>query len=412
MPGGLLSVRSLVTEFETSRLTDTTDANGRAAVQVQLGVVAGEQGVEVKVPSLGVADTARYTAQPGAPDSIAFASPDTAVTFGTSYTPAFRVLDLWRNVRSGDPVVLSILEGAAQLTLDGSISATEPTRVTVLATSGGVSDTAHVSFVPPGAFAAVRSVSGQFQLVTMRFDGTGASTLASLKTANALPVWAADGSRVVYQDLGDGSDTRSHLYSVTTQGVRTPVLPAAAFTGEANPSLTADGQWVYFAGAQGTSAWNGYWRAHLDGSSVQQLSVIPTVYAPEVSPSGNLVAYATWDVTIDDAGISVVDPATGSTTPLVSGNLPSWSYDGARIAYIGHGGALSLMNADGTAARVVSTEHLYGVTYGVSARPSWSSDGSWLLMRGPGRLELVNVATGAVVPLPYAVDLFQPAVKR
>src|SRR5256884_6433674 len=66
----------------TSLVVDTTDANSRATALVQLGSVAGETGVEVTVPVLGLVDTARYRVRPGATDSVALTPLDTAVYRG------------------------------------------------------------------------------------------------------------------------------------------------------------------------------------------------------------------------------------------------------------------------------------------------------------------------------------------
>jgi Tol biopolymer transport system component len=84
----------------------------------------------------------------------------------------------------------------------------------------------------------------------------------------------------------------------------------------------------------------------------------------------------------------------------VPGQFPSWSPDGSRIAYVPQlGGTLRLMNSDGTNQRALTSALR---TY-VEGPISWSSDSKWLLARSnAGMLDLVDVETGTVLPLPYS----------
>jgi hypothetical protein len=65
------------------------------------------------------------------------------------------------------------------------------------------------------------------------------------------------------------------------------------------------------------------------------------------------------------------------------------------------------MNADGSGAHLVSTVHHYDGSF----EPTWTPDGNFIVIRGPTTTELVEVATGAVIPLSFGTRLYQPAAQ-
>ena len=89
----------------------------------------------------------------------------------------------------------------------------------------------------------------------------------------------------------------------------------------------------------------------------------------------------------------------------VSGQRPSWSPDGSRIAFVPEGGGpLHLINAaDGSGEQVLTPPDR---TY-MEASISWSPDSKWLLAKAnAGVLDLIEVATGKTLPLAYT-EAFQ-----
>jgi len=72
-----------------------------------------------------------------------------------------------------------------------------------------------------------------------------------------------------------------------------------------------------------------------------------------------------------------------------------------------YGGPVSVVNSDGTGAHQVSPA---GRGYEEESL-TWSTDGAWLVARAAGTLELINVNTGAALPLGYATQFVEPAWK-
>ncbi len=88
------------------------------------------------------------------------------------------------------------------------------------------------------------------------------------------------------------------------------------------------------------------------------------------SPDGKQLLYA-----CHDAGwnVWVYDPVAGSQRRLTEpgdNRVPAWSRDGRRIAFMSGIGGLSVMEADGSGARVLTSKGHR------DAPPSWSPDGS------------------------------------
>ncbi len=123
--------------------------------------------------------------------------------------------------------------------------------------------------------------------------------------------------------------------------------------------------------------------------------------------------------------IRIIDVATGTLKPVgVNGVYPSWSPNGAYVAYLSASdGTLMVMNPDGSNRRaIVSLGQAYGQRF---ARQSiaWSPDSRWLVLNGgpdgntyDGAVEgtylvLVRVTTGQVVPLLYATEMDSPSWK-
>jgi Tol biopolymer transport system component len=127
---------------------------------------------------------------------------------------------------------------------------------------------------------------------------------------------------------------------------------------------------------------------------------------PAPSPDGSKVAFVSGGSSITgDNAIRIFDVATRVVSSLIAqGSHPRWSPTGEQIAYISSGKRLSLVNPDGSGNRAVN-----GKSYGGPI--AWSPDGQWILAGVSGPLELVHVATGTTIPLPYSISMAAPSWK-
>lgn len=65
------------------------------------------------------------------------------------------------------------------------------------------------------------------------------------------------------------------------------------------------------------------------------------------------------------------------------------------------------MNVDGTGLRAITAPNIH-----YREEPlTWSPDSRWIVARSDNGLDLIEVATGTIIPLPYARRLFAPSWK-
>jgi WD40 repeat protein len=377
-------------------VADTTDGKGQAGVRVRFGSLAGEGGIVVTVPTLGIRDTARYTVQPGAPARVLIAPRDTGVTIGRSFTLRAAVVDRYANARAESPA----WSGTGGLTISGgSMTASGFGRYEVRATYPGIDgDSTSVAALPVGRIAATTATTGYLggPLVMMDLDGGTRVEVPLEGTVYGLD-WAPDGRVVV---APGGSDAT--LIAVSASGKIERFLSGSTASSEAYPSFSGDGKTVFFAGraADAGDTENHLWRADADGTNVQATTIplsFPwgTSYGP--SPDASKMVF--------HSQIYDVHTETVTAMPL---SVPSWRWSpkGDLIAFAGD--VVGVVRPDGSGRRVlVSGFNLYG-----DQTIDWSGDGAYLVFRGrTGSLELVEVATGTRVTVPFTARFAQPALR-
>ncbi|HKP76097.1 MAG TPA: hypothetical protein VJT67_11185 [Longimicrobiaceae bacterium] len=385
--------------------TATTDATGRVAVSVMLGRVAGAATVNITVPTLGYATSATFSVVPGAPAHFDLSPADSAVYVGSSYALRSRFLDRWGNPVTA-PGVTYTSSAAAATVSGGSVNGVSVGRAQIVAQTagGGVADTVFVSVVPQGTLLA----SSGDGIYVFGLDGSGMRRVVTAVGARAAR-WFPNGQQFVYT-LGLG-----HAYVSDLNGSVHTLLqdPSSSFQGEIWAHPSRDGQWVYFGGYSGFE-FRGYpYRVHPDGTG---LSLVPgfvpddrTQAHPSASPTGDRVAYFRERSDSRDVVIRV-QRLDGTFSALdIPGHSPEWSH-GDSIAFLDlqgrSEGPIKLMASNGTGQRYVGTASSY-YDFGID----WSPDDKFIVAREVfrGRLELIEVATGRIIPLPYSSALSSPA---
>jgi Tol biopolymer transport system component len=377
-----------------------TDDRGRAVVPVRLGGVAGDASLEVRAPSLGVVDSAYYVIRPGTPVRTVALPHDTIVYLGTAYRLRAGTADQYGNVVAGGG---SIDAGpAVTLGADLAVSgvAYGPSRIVVRA--GGWTDSAQVTVVPRGHFAAMQGYQST-GLLAQNLDGSGKLSFAGAGSGRAYspgPTWSPDGREIAY---AQGTFGEQHLYVQPLDGAarRLIAAPPAGLVEEIWPAWSRDGQWIYFSGRPPSFSGYALWRASPDGATVEPLSTGQAAYESQVivspSPDGGQLAYS------GNRALRLYDQATHVTTSLsVRADAVSWSPDGRRIAFVGEDGA-GVVNVDGSGPIVIDRP---GGSSDLGI--SWSPDGAWLLYRGNTYLELYQVDTGLRIPLRFTYGYNDP----
>ena len=396
-----IAVANLNSQYFTGFVSDSTDLQGRAAVLIELGSVAGRAGVVITVPELGFTDTAWYTVQPGRPARFVLGVSDTVVMRGGAWNIGARVMDRDGNGVPLDSVSYASINSSATVTASGRITAISEGRAGIEVRFGTALDTSWASIVPPGVLVAVRPYNGVY---LMNLNGTGLRTLTPSSDYSLFPQWAPDGHRITIYE-GDPYST-ARLTALALDGTRTLLVPTpgSALGGAAWARPDMNGV-LYFAGPRSDNHAMAVWRMNADGSALVKLGDPTNIYDfthPAPSPDGKTVLYD-----FDQQGIMAIDVVTGTAHALgLQGVFPVYSPDGAHIAYINYS-ALMIANSDGTNARVLSASFYNDQV----TAPSWSADGKWILAPRPGQVPaVVRVSDGVVLPLPYLSGYFQYAL--
>jgi hypothetical protein len=386
-----------------------TDADGRMAYRVQFGQLAGTVTIVAFTPTLGAADSTRYTIEPGAASRVTLLPKDTAVFIGGRVTVRPTVTDRNGNVR-GDTVQLRVASPAAAL--EGtSVRGVSFGRATLLAVLGTKVDSAYVSVVPHGTIAAYAPISSTGQAValyTMNLDESDfreiRQTVVGAGYFGDMPVAWLGATKLIYHDNNWNHTKQLYVHDLTTGIARRFLASGDQMEMENFPRVSRDGAWVYFGGG----AYSSYllYRARPDGTGLERVSPVTGAsiqWAPAPAPDGAQVAYVNQG-TFYVGQLEVIDVATRRARTLgAAGTMPRWSPDGAQIAFIAQAGPyatssgdLSVMRPDGSATRVVPTstsKYVGGI--------DWSPDGKYLVAStDTGRLAVVEVATGTEVLLP------------
>ena len=384
--------------------TENTDALGRASASVQLAALAGPGKLEIVALDLGYADTALYTVFPGQRVGVHFAPDDTLVIVGSQFQSRASAVDQNGNPRP-DAISYAVPDGKLDISATGVITTLSTGRVRVIVQSGSA-DTGWINIVPDGTIAAYRAGVLPEGIVTFVLDGSHVTWLAPA-VQDLLPTsprWDPNGNRVLFNSQG----TAPRLYVVDLQGNQGRLLsptPAGLLEeSAANPALMSGR--IYFTALVSGLAGSAIWRANRDGSNAVEVWRDPngnTASKPAPSPDETKLAYVQNDDTI--RLLDLISGTLSSWTP--PGRVVQWSPIGDRIAYVGQNFELHVVDPDGTGDHVISPpgHTSFGWSFG------WSPDGNWIVARTDSHLELIEVATGAVMVLPYGGSYYSPAWK-
>lgn len=368
---------------------DTIGTDGRALARVKLGGLIGTARLRILVPEFGLQGSALYTIQAGRVALVLGAPHDSALLVGGRYPIRVRSWDRASNIVP-DQTTLTSLDPNLTI-VGGEVVAGSIGRGRILVRSAtGLTDTTFVSVVPDGILSAFSNQGW----VLFHTDGSLIQQRPTPQGGNAgfTANWAPDAlTQVIDQSAGP-------LRVLDLTGaVRN--LPWPGNTTELYPSYSADGTWIYFA--RGDTAGFTIHRVHPDGlGDTTVIALSGNDVAPAPAPDGNRIAY-TINGPMD---LRLYDLRTRSTTRLGRGHIPAWSPDGTRIAFLDDD--IGIMNADGTGIRrLTQGQHL-------QLGFDWSPDGKWIVADGsPYSLVLIDVSTGAVLPLGYSSGWATPSWK-
>jgi Tol biopolymer transport system component len=263
-------------------------------------------------------------------------------------------------------------------------------------------------FSPDGTRLVFWGDGSPDSLFVAKVDGTGIRKLVGdlWISTNQKVSWAPDNHRLVLstENGPDRLDEQLVIVDTNTGAVTRLDLRTATFTRALVPSWSPDGQWIAFEGIPADSPKPpAYWVVRPDGSGARQLAtsrvpanLVDPRWAPD--PGRVRLAYTAVATPLSPFGVYVLDLASGEETRISAAGedaiLPTWSPDGARLAWLtgpNQDGVKIAPVADPT--RTVTLPERDAIT-----APIWSPDGTRLYTLGLRRATLIVLSVDGSIP--------------
>lgn len=257
----------------------------------------------------------------------------------------------------------------------------------------GMAPSAEAGFPGSNGRIAFARVGRSSDIYSVRPDGTGLRRLTRHPARDASPAWSPDGKLIAYRCRGaDRADRRGDICIMNRDGSDVRQITSGAAV-DGSPSWSPDGGRLAFERYVEGDPLNDdsdlnfeIFTIAKDGTNLTRLTQSPgRDEDPSWSPDGARIAFATyragnWDVwSVDPDG----QMPLALTTDLSTEWHPNWSPDSSRIAFTRfendetRGGSYNLytMAPDGTQQTLVGSTRRANAT-----SPAWSPDGSEIVV--------------------------------
>lgn len=407
-------------------LVAQSDSLGYVALYVALGDRAGDGAAVLRIGGLAASDTAGYVVQPGAPARVVRLSPDTAVKVGGVVTVRATAVDRVGNPRD-DAISVVRTGGAVDFTGGFQLRGREVGVGWAVVGTLWTNDSIAIGVVPEGTITAVSSAACIFVpseptsptcgrpvfegLVVTDLDGSGYRELVPGAVGfEAPPVWTTDAREIAYVAPVEG---RGRLFAVDVATGATRRLVSGApswLLYETWGRPTRDGGAVYFSTAR-NHMYREQWRMRAGADAPERVGPDDFTYTDwrgDPSPDGRTLALVTTRVQYS-VRLALLDVATNELRVLPhEGQSPRWSPDGSAIAFARlYDGEIWVIDADGANPRRISPP---GRHY--AQEVDWSADGRYLIVRGSQYYDLLPLAGGPPIPLPFTRAMSGAAFRR
>lgn len=141
-----------------------------------------------------------------------------------------------------------------------------------------------IDWTPDGKIVYATAQNGDADIWIMDADGNNQKQLTDNNTADYFPKVTADGRYIVFISNRSGAKNLWRMNIDGTNPMQLSNLPNAIF-----PSISSDGNLVYFAAVDTKSNRPVLWKVPINGGEATQMTELPTL-VPQISPDGKYLA--------------------------------------------------------------------------------------------------------------------------
>jgi serine/threonine protein kinase len=228
-----------------------------------------------------------------------------------------------------------------------------------------------------------------------KVDGSGRVQLVFPPLHAVLPRWSPDGKTIAFFDFPQSSTQPGRIYVIAADGGTPRELIPNDPHNQQDPSWSADGSKIAYAGdANDAAVSDGAPAIHIYDLQTKNITSLPNshgLFSPRWAPDGQTIAA----LTSDSSSLRLFDFKAQKWTDIAKGSFgwPTWSNDGKYIYVLdgtGKGAVLRIGVKDHQVERVVDLKNFVATGQG-GGSVSLAPDDSALLLRDTGTQDVYSL---------------------